>query len=198
MGGLALKGTGRAALKALPAPMSMDDFVHNLLYMYGEDMGAGQSFVSDDGFFNASADAVALTAYWTLKENPKATNVVPRFDLFAKAITATVLAYAMSGFFECVSESYELCRTLSESPYVQGLVLADLGDQETFCADAVVRRLEPPWGWYKLIDPYSIEYDQYSKVVPIGFVTDEYVLALADGIKRFNNESTEAEVWAFR
>ena len=171
MGGLNLKGTGRAALKALPAPMSMDDFVHNLLYMYGEDMGAGQSFVSDDGFFNASADAVA---------------------------PATVLAYAMSGFFECVSESYELCRTLSESPYVQGLVLADLGDQETFCADAVVRRLEPPWGWYKLIDPYSIEYDQYSKVVPIGFVTDEYVLALADGIKRFNNESTEAEVWAFR
>lgn len=194
-----LKRTGRADLRAMPGPMSMDDFVRNLLYMYEEDMREGQTFVSDDGFLDASTDAVGLTAYWTLKDDPKAKSDVPRFDLFAKALTSTVLHHAMHAFVSCYDwDRDELCRTLCESPYVQDLVLSVVLACDAFQADSVVRKLEAPWWVFKVLDPYLINEEEYSRVVPMNFVTDEYVLALADGIKRFNNESTEAEVWAFR
>ena len=199
MGELALKDTGRSKLKAMPAPLSMDDFVRDLLYLYEDDMSEGQSFVSDDGFLDASADAVGLTAYWTLKENSKAKSDVPRFDLFAKALAATVLRHAMRAFVSYhVGDRDELSRTLCESPYVQDVVLTTAATCEAFDASSVVMKLESPWWTFKTLDPYLINEKEYTSVVPMNFVTDEYVLALADGIKRYNNEPMEALVWAFR
>ena len=138
-----------------------------------------------------------LTAFYTRYEDAYSTNEVPRFDLFARMLTTTVLHDACQKYTRWYQGSTErLCGKLGKSPYVQSVVLHSLPPEfildvgqiaECALADGLNQR-----GLY----PFGPSHKDYADRVPHSFITEAYVRKLAMGVRRFVDADEEEAVWA--
>ena len=190
------KDVSGSDLTRMPAPMTLIDFIRTLMCLYDEELADFSAPSERSSYFGASVDAVIFTAFLTCYRDGYATNEVPRFDIFATVLTASVLQDACRKYCRWYQGSMDnLCAQLSKSPYVQSVVLCSLPEDFVLGAKYIVEQAAKARSWHHSIDLFGFNYEDYDQTVPYDFITEAYVLKLASGLKRFIDVGEEAAVW---